>query len=1160
MAFVHLHVHSEYSLLDGACRIEEIISRAKEMGQTAVAITDHGVMYGVVDFYKAAKAADIHPVIGCEVYVAARSRFDKVHGTDTESSHLVLLCENETGYQNLMKLVSLAFTEGFYSRPRVDHALLEQYHEGIIALSACLAGEIPRALMAGDYEKAKSTAVYYASVFGNDHFYLELQDHHLPEQKAVRAGLIKIARETGIPLVATNDAHYPRKADAEMQRLLMCIQTGTTLLEPTPLAFETDEFYLKDEAEMAALFKDVPDAIENTAKIAKRCQLEFTFGQLKLPAFDAPGGDSNAYLEKLCREGLVARYGDTPPNGAKERMEYELSVIRKMGYADYYLIVADYVQYAKTHDIPVGPGRGSGAGSLCAYCVGITAVDPLKYNLLFERFLNPERVSMPDFDVDFCTDKRGEVIEYVISKYGADRVAQIITFGTMAARAAVRDVARAMAVPYAVADKVAKMIPSGLNVTLDGALKNSEKLKTAVEEDEQIARIVNMAKKVEGMPRNASTHAAGVVIAPRPVSEYVPLCLNKDAAATQYPMNILEELGVIKMDFLGLRNLTVIAAAEKMIQAKVQNFRVDAIPLDEKRVYDMLTQGQSDGVFQMESGGLKRVLMNLKPTAFEDLIAVISLYRPGPMESIPKYIYNRHHPQAVKYAHPRLKPILDVTFGCIVYQEQVMQVFRELAGYSFGRADVVRRAMAKKKHDVMAKERAIFIHGLTDDAGNVLVDGCLRRGVPQAVAESVFEEMSAFASYAFNKSHAAAYALVAYQTAYLKALYPQEYMSALLTSVLGSDKEISYIREAERLGIKVLPPHVNDSVAEFAPEGADIRFGLLAMRNIGRGFVQELIAERERGGAFVSFYDFCERMVAHKEFNRPALDSLIRAGALDHLGANRRQMLQVAPALVSQLEEVGRRQVDGQVGFFDMTEDEQEMSIPLPKLEELPLSDLLSMEHEVAGLYLSGHPMTPYAAWYKDKRITRTDRLLAAVEEKGEALDGKVLSVAGLVGDVREQNTKSGAKMAYCRLEDLYGSIETVVFPKPLARYAELLKPGEKVMISGRLDVKEDEPPKLLVERVEALLETPPTAAEQPPVEAKKSPPGLYLRVPGEDTPQYRQVLRLLRVFEGTDQVYIRFEDTKKTVRMGERYRVMQNAVLEAELCRLLGRENVKSV
>lgn len=1161
MAFVHLHVHSEYSLLDGACRVPEIVRRAQALGQSAVAITDHGVMYGVVDFYKAAKAAGVRPIIGCEVYVAARTRFDKVHGTDSESSHLVLLCENEKGYQNLLKLVSAAFTEGFYSRPRVDHSLLEQHHEGLIALSACLAGEIPRALTAGEYETAKRTALYYAAVFGKDHFFLELQDHGLVEQKTVRAGLIKLARETGIGLVATNDVHYLEQADAEMQRLLMCIQTGTTLLDPTPLAFETDEFYLKSEEEMARLFPDVPEAIANTQKIADRCRVEFTFGELKLPAFDAPDGDSNAYLERLCRQGLIERYGENPPAKACERLEYELSVIRKMGYADYYLIVADYVQYAKTHDIPVGPGRGSGAGSLCAYCVGITAIDPLKYNLLFERFLNPERVSMPDFDVDFCTEKRQQVIDYVISKYGADRVAQIITFGTMAAKAAVRDVARAMAVPYNVADRIAKMIPFGLNVTLDSALKSSDKFRQAVEEDEQVARIVDMARRVEGMPRNASTHAAGVVIAPRPVSDYVPLCLNKDATATQYPMHILEELGILKMDFLGLRNLTVIAAAEKMIQKNMPAFRVDAIPLDEKRVYAMLSAGNSDGVFQMESGGLKRVLMNLKPTSFEDLIAVISLYRPGPMDSIPKYIYNRHHPGAVKYAHPLLRPILEVTFGCIVYQEQVMEIFRALAGYSFGRADVVRRAMAKKKHDVMEKERAIFINGLNDENGNTVVEGCVRRGVPAKVADGIFEEMSAFASYAFNKSHAAAYALVAYQTAYLKALYPREYMAALMSSVLGSDKVISYIRESERMGIKVLPPHVNESVAEFAPAVRDIRFGLLAMRNIGRGFVQELIAERERGGAFASFHDFCERVVPLKEFNRPALDSLIRCGALDGLGANRRQMLQVAPALTAQLENMGRRQVEGQVGFFEAA-GEQEAAIPLPKLEELPLSDLLAMEKETAGLYLSGHPMTPYAAWYKDRRISRTDRLLAAAEENDTELDGKTVTLAGLIGEVREQNTKAGAKMAYCRIEDLYGSLEAVIFPKPLAQFAQLLQPGEIVLFTGRLDVKEDEAPKVLCERVVALTDTAPADTEKPPASEneKKSPPGLYLRVPGEDTPQYRQVLRLLAVFDGADPVYIRFADTGKMVRMGDRYRVMRNPVLTAELCRVLGAENVKSV
>ncbi len=1151
MAFVHLHVHSEYSLLDGACRVPEIVRRARALGQKAVAITDHGVMYGVVDFYNAAKAEGVHHIIGCEVYVAARSRFDKVHGTDSESSHLVLLCENETGYQNLLKLVSQAFTEGFYSRPRVDRQLLEQHHEGLIALSACLAGEIPRALTQGEYEKAKSIAAYYAAVFGKDNFFLELQDHGMPQQKTVRAGLLRLAKETGIGLVATNDVHYLEKSDAQMQRLLMCIQTGTTLLDPTPLSFDTDEFYLKSEQEMAALFADVPQAIENTAKIAARCRVKMEFGNLKLPKFDAPGGDSDAYLASLCRAGLQKRYGDTLPAGAVERMEYELSVIRKMGYADYFLIVADYVNYAKTHDIPVGPGRGSGAGSLCAYCIGITAIDPLKYNLLFERFLNPERVSMPDFDVDFCTEKRQQVIDYVIQKYGADRVAQIITFGTMAARAAVRDVARAMAVPYHVADRIAKLIPFGLNVTLDNALQTSEKFRKAVEEDEQVARIVDMARKVEGMPRNASTHAAGVVIAPCPVREYVPLCLNKDAVATQYPMHVLEQLGVLKMDFLGLRNLTVIAAAEKMIQKQNPTFKVDTIPLDEKRVYAMLSAGNSDGVFQMESGGLKRVLINLKPTAFEDLIAVISLYRPGPMDSIPKYIYNRHHPQAVKYAHPLLRPILEVTFGCVVYQEQVMEIFRALAGYSFGRADVVRRAMAKKKHDVMEKERDIFINGLTDDNGQVIVDGCVRRGVPATVANEIFDEMSAFASYAFNKSHAAAYALVAYQTAYLKALYPQAYMAALMTSVLGSDKEISYIRESERLGIRVLPPHVNESVAEFSPVGADIRFGLLAMRNIGRGFVQQLVEERLQNGKFNSFYDFCERIVPLKEFNRPALDSLIRCGALDGLGANRRQMLQIAPALVSQLEDRERRQIEGQVGFFEAS-DGQNGTIPLPQLSELPLSDLLAMERETAGLYLSGHPLTPYAAWYKDRRITRTDRILAAAEEDAAALDGKTVTLAGLVGDVREQNTKSGAKMAYCRIEDLYGGLEAVIFPKPLAQFAALLQTGQKVLLTGRLDVKEDEAPKILCERVGALEDTAP--------QEKTAHSGLWLRVDGEDTEQFARVLQLLKQFAGEDMVYVRFADSGKRICLGEQYRACRTTALLQQLSALLGEDNVKSL
>ncbi len=1161
MAFVHLHVHSEYSLLDGACRLGELVQRARALGQAALAITDHGVMYGAVDFYKAAKKAGVQPIIGCEVYVAPRGRRDKEHGIDNDNRHLVLLCENETGYYNLIKLVSLAYTEGFYSKPRVDHALLEQYHEGLIALSACLAGEIPRALREGAYDTARKLAAYYVGVFGRDNFFLELQDHGIAEQQSVNAGLVRLAKELDIGLVATNDVHYLRREDAAVQKALLCIQTATTLAEPSPLCFPTEEFYLKSEDEMKALFAAVPQAIENTARIADRCRVELHFGELKLPAFDAPGGDSNAYLETLCRAGLQKRYGDAPSETAVARMEYELSVIRKMGYADYYLIVADYVNYAKTHDIPVGPGRGSGAGSLCAYCIGITAVDPLQYNLLFERFLNPERVSMPDFDVDFCTEKRQQVIDYVIGKYGADRVAQIVTFGTMAAKAAVRDVARVMALPLSVADRVAKLIPFG--ASLQEAIDGSQKLRDAAEEDERVAKMLALAKRLEGMPRNASTHAAGVVIAPRPVSDFVPLCLNRDAVATQYPMHNLEELGILKMDFLGLRNLTVIAAAEKEIQKKDPAFAVADIPLDEKRVYAMLAAGNSEGVFQMESAGLKRLLVNMQPTAFEDLIAVISLYRPGPMDSIPKYLHNRKHPETVRYVHPLLKPILSVTCGCVVYQEQVMEIFRSLAGYSFGRADVVRRAMAKKKHDVMEKERAVFINGLTEEDGTVTVEGCVRRGIDAATANALFDEMTAFASYAFNKSHAAAYALVAYQTAYLKALYPKAYMAALMSSVLGSDKEIAYIHECTRMGIRVLPPHVNESVAQFAAVGDHIRFGLLAVKNIGRAFVQELIAERETGGLFVDFFDFCTRMTAHREFNRPSLDSLIRCGALDGLCANRRQMLQIAPALVSQLEDSVRRQVEGQMDFFGGG-DAPESELKLPRVDELPTAELLKMEKEVTGLYLSGHPMTPFAAWYKDRRVTRVDRILQSAEEHDGAFkDGVTLTVAGSVTAFREQHTKAGAKMAYCRIEDLFGGIEVVIFPKTLAQYGTVLQPDAPVLLTGRLDLREEEPPQLLCERAVPLTEKvpqkqPPQASPQTAVKtASNVPPGLYLRIAGADTEDYRQVMRLLAVFDGSDEVYVRFADTGKLVRLAREHRVMTNPVLLSELSRLLGEENV---
>ena len=1159
-AFVHLHVHTEYSLLDGACRIPALVSRAKELGQTALAITDHGSMYGVIDFYKECKKQGVKPILGCEVYVAARTMVDKVHGPDSEYHHLVLLCENEVGYQNLLKLVSAAWTEGFYIKPRVDHALLEKHHEGLIALSACLAGEIPHAIAHTDFAAARRLVQWYAAVFGPDHFYLELQDHGLKEQKELNGVLTRLGREFGVPLVCTNDVHYVRQEDAEMQRVLCCIQTGTTLSDPNPLNFETEEFYLKSADEMAPLFPI--DAMENTAKIAERCQVEIEFGKIKLPAFDSPGGDSNAYLEQLCREGMRRLYGDNPAKEVVDRLEYELSVIRRMGYADYYLIVADYVNYARTHDIPVGPGRGSGAGSLCAYCMGITLIDPLQYDLLFERFLNPERVSMPDFDVDFCTEKRQQVIDYVIDKYGADRVAQIITFGTMAAKAAVRDVARAMGLPYAVGDKVSKLIPPGLNMTLERALNESSKLRDLRDSDPQVAQLLEMAMKVEGTPRNASTHAAGVVIAPKPVSEYVPLCMNHEAVATQYPMNNLEELGVLKMDFLGLRNLTVIADAEKMIQKHTPAFAVADIPLDDKRVYQMLSEGKSDGVFQMESGGLKRVLMQLRPTRFEDLIAVISLYRPGPMDSIPRYIDNSRHPERVKYAHPLLEPILKVTYGCIVYQEQVMQVLQALAGYSFGRADLVRRAMAKKKHDVMEKERDIFVNGLVEE-GVVKVDGCVRRGVSATVANKIFDEMATFASYAFNKSHAAAYALVAYQTAYLKCLYPNAYMAALLTSVLGSGKVVTYIRECERMGIPVLPPSVNESGADFEDKGDHIRFGLLAVKNIGRGFVDVLVAEREKNGPYTGFYPFCKRLSAHREFNRLGLDSLIRCGALDGLGLNRKQMLQMAPVVMDQLDNQSRYAMDGQVGFFDAAEAAGDTPIPPPNVEEVPYAQLLEMEREATGLYLTGHPLTPYKDFYKPLKCVRLDRVLSAVEEGADTYrDGTTIRTLCMVGAVRVQPTKTGAKMAYIRVEDLYGSIEAVVFPKTLTQYEELLHTGRAVLLTGRLDVQEEKEPKLICERVEPIPDTPPAMPQAAPAAepTRSSRAGVYLRLPCNNNMYCESAYNVLISSPGDTPVYIRFADTNKLVKAPKEWCVTPTQWLLQELKRVLGEENVAVV
>lgn len=847
MAFVHLHLHTEYSLLDGACRIERLLDHIQEMGQNAVAITDHGCMYGVIDFYKAAKKRGVKPIIGCEVYVAKRTRFDKVHEFDAENRHLVLLCENETGYRNLITMVSKAWTEGFYNKPRVDFELLQQYHEGLVALSACLSGEIPRALARNDYEGAKEAALQYRDIFGEGDFYLELQDHGLDGEHYVNPNIIRMSRETGIPLVVTNDCHYIAPEDSRMHHILLCIQTGRTVEDADTLEFGSEEFYCKTEEEMRALFPELPEAADNTVKIAERCHLEFEFGKTKLPHFETPDGSGNEeFFVRMCREGLLRRYGEHPDQSLKDRLDYEIETISTMGYVNYYLIVWDFIRYAKSVDIPVGPGRGSGAGSLAAYCMGITNVDPIRYGLIFERFLNPERVSMPDFDIDFSDERRDEIIEYVVEKYGADHVAQIVTFGTMAARGALRDVGRAMAIPYSKVDQVAKLVPMELNITLDKAMKVSAEFREKYESDDQVRELVDMARKIEGMPRHTSTHAAGVLITDRPVMDYVPLAKNDDAVVTQFTMTTIEELGLLKMDFLGLRNLSVIDNAEKMIRRREPQFSMERIPEDDENVFAMLSAAASEGVFQFESGGMKRLLVQARPESIEDLTAIISLYRPGPMQFIPAYLENRKNPGKITYRHERLRNILDVTYGCIIYQEQVMQIFRDLAGYSLGRADIVRRAMSKKKHDVLNREHEVFLHGQRREDGSWEVEGCVNRGVDEATAEALFKEIQNFASYAFNKSHAAAYAVVAYQTAYLKYHYPCEYMAALLSSVLGwTGKVAEYIEECERLDISVLPPHVNYSENGFTVVGKSIRFGLLAVKNLGKGVILRMIADRK---------------------------------------------------------------------------------------------------------------------------------------------------------------------------------------------------------------------------------------------------------------------------------------------------------------------------
>lgn len=1168
MAFVHLHNHTEYSLLDGACRLEPFVKAVKEMGMDAVAVTDHGAMYSAVDFYKLCKKHGIKPIIGCEVYVAPNSRFDKNGELDRANYHMVLLCENNTGYKNLAQILSQAWTEGFYNKPRIDDSLLESHHEGLICLSACLAGEIPRLISSGNIEGARKKAIYYNELFGQGNFYLELQNHGIDMEANVSRHLVDISKQTGIPLVMTNDCHYIKKEDSYTHQVLLCIQTNHTMSDPDKMEFTTDEFYLKSEQEMRSLFPDCPQAADNTVEIANRCNVEFEFGKTKLPHFEVPNNlDHFEYFKQLCIKGLHERYGENPEQSVIQRLDYELSVIREMGYTDYFLIVGDFINYAKSQDIPVGPGRGSGAGSLAAYCMGITGIDPIKYNLLFERFLNPERVSMPDFDVDFCKDRRQEVIDYVIRKYGADHVAQIIAFGTMAARGAIRDVGRALGMPYAAVDSVAKLVPNELGMTIGRALEVSKELELRYQNEQQVKNLIDTAMSIEGMPRHATTHAAGVVITRDPVSTYVPLAKNDEAVVTQYTMTTLEELGLLKMDFLGLRNLTVLKEAEDMILASNPNYSQSDIDESDPQVFDMLSKGQSEGVFQFESAGMKNVLMQLKPNSIEDLIAVISLYRPGPMESIPRYIENRHHPDNISYKHPLLKPILEVTYGCIVYQEQVMQIFRTLAGYSLGRADIVRRAMSKKKHDVMEKEREIFLNGLKDENGNIEVEGCLRRGVDRATALSIFGEMESFASYAFNKSHAAAYANVAYKTAWMKCHYPKEYMAALLTSVLDNPNKLaSYTAECARLGIKVLPPDVNISNSGFTVSGNDIRFGLLAIKNLGKNVIEAIIAEREAGGNFTSYYNFCKRLCG-RGLNSRGLESLVKSGSLDQLDLNRREMLMNAQTVMDSLEYDRKHMAFGQLSLFGDVENES--SINLRRMDDFSIKDRLAMEKETTGMFLSGHPLKEYAPYLGRLRV---DLIGKIVEQHGGYRDGQHVRLFAIITAVKLKSTKNNDMMAFVTVEDMSGSMELIVFPQPMRESSNAILEGNIVDIHGTVSVREDEEPKVLCnviklapdkENIEQLLNSASSESQTAHMNnqgGSKSTPGvtcLCLKVPGLESKEYAEAKLLLDVFEGSTPLILYLSDEKKYVKAPRNMWVQLNTVLENELRKRIGRENV---
>ena len=1148
MSFVHLHVHTEYSLLDGACRIDGMMDRVKEMGQTAVAITDHGVMYGCIDFYKAAKAAGVKPIIGCEVYVARRSMADRIHGIDNDPYHLVLLCKDRKGYENLCMLVSEAFLNGFYGKPRVDLDLLEKYHEGLIALSACLGGAIPQHLLNEEYQAAKAYALKLSGIFGADNFYLELQDHGIDAQRPVNQGLQRLARETGLPLVVTNDAHYLRREDARMQDVLLCIQTGKTVDDENRMKFETEEFYLKSEEELRALFPGCDEAFENTAKIAQRCNLEFTFHEYHLPAFPVPDGYSNeAYFRELCFNGFRERYPDAPKEYA-ERLEYEIGVISSMGYVNYYLIVWDFIRYAKEQGIPVGPGRGSGAGSIAAYCLHITEVDPMKYALIFERFLNPERVSMPDFDTDFCQERRGEVIEYVMRKYGADHVAQIATFGTMAARGAIRDVGRALNFTYAETDVVAKLVPGTPHITLKEALEVSPKLKEMYEGDQRVRTLIDTARSLEGMPRNTSTHAAGVVITANPVYTYVPLSRNDDTVVTQYTMTTIEELGLLKMDFLGLRNLTVIDDAEKEIRKLIPDFSVSKAPDDDPETFAMLAEGKTQGVFQLESAGMTGVCVNMKASSIEDITAIVALYRPGPMDSIPRFIANKLDARKVTYKTPMLEPILKVTYGCIVYQEQVIEIFRSLGGYTMGQADNIRRAISKKKMKVIEAERKVFVYG--DPEQNI--PGAIAKGVPETVAQSIYDEIVDFANYAFNKAHAVCYAIVAYQTAYLKCHYPRQYMAALMTSVLDSAEKISgYIAECKELGIPVLPPDINHSEDHFSVEEGGIRFGLGAVKNIGRGLIRTVAANRREGGPFRSLHDFLERM-GEGELNKRAVENLIKCGALDCFGNHRSELLAVYEKMMDSVSSTRKRNLEGQMGMFDMLDEgDSAAAVPIPKMAEFSKQERMTMEKETTGIYLSGHPMDDYRKYLKNTHVVPIADLM---DEEKHYADDQIVSVAGIVQSVKMKTTRNNSVMAYLTVEDDTASMEMLAFSSAINQYGGYLRENSPVVITGRLSLRDDKEPQIVVNRARPISDYSENPVElRRQTEQEKKSATLYLRLPGEAGKLYPKIRAILNMFPGESKTVLYFEDTK--ARRGTCCDLREN--LLAELKNVLGEANV---